>query len=74
MKKFFKWAEERMNYISVMDIGFLKMAMVFFGLFLASVFPVLIRAITWQVWLIATVLFVLPVGYRFYFGNKKIKR
>ena len=74
MKDLIKWANKRMDYLTIWDIAGLKWGCITFGVLMASLFPKTLLSLTWKFWLVITIAFLLKPCYGFYFNKKKIKR
>lgn len=64
--KFFAWLEKRSQRLSYWDIGFIKWAAIIFGLFLAKLFPVLMKVNIWVYLVIAILLWLRPIYVLFW--------
>lgn len=73
MRNFFKWADKRMDYISIWDIGFLKWACMLFGILLAKIFPEFLLNLSYKFLIIVTIVLLIPVFKDFYFSKNKLR-
>jgi len=72
--RFMNWANKRIDYLSAVDIMYIKWACIAFGIMLVAIFPGLARAIGWLTWLIVTLILLFKPMKSFLFSKTKVDR
>ncbi len=58
--KFFDWMKENTKKLSMWDIAFIKWSALFFGLWIATVFPIIISLNPWVYFVMMILLAIKP--------------